>query len=530
MRRLVRVGPGLGVSLVRKWGLEAKRWRNIKIAFRFIAVALTCLVFSGVAAAQAVPVTDPQGFHILLRLESGKTTYKLGEPIFLEVSCFSDRPQQFISFCGDDAHGPNVAAGVVGLDAKAKVALDRVETNWIGMALCPAAQYEIDNLIGDPIGKGLLDVNVEGRWMKLTLSDHYPMSAGRFRINVSTEGALLPRGSLFFATSMPVEINVVDDPQWRAATLREAIETVKNLDPSAPDSARNAAYEKVQYMPDREAMHWLISEKGYLSPWETYPDRAAAAKFLREYLEANSGDIYLKEPVEAVLALELAADSPGLYERAVALQGALGEPSRRDLRDLRAWLLPHYRQLMLELARSMVTNHKQDPSRDEENSLEDKAEGLIKINVPECFGTPNFLSERELQQDMQEAGLSSEFITAQLAGMRKARLNLGPYTKYQRRAAGFWRVIETPPPGVSVKWLVIGLGQSATRMTLRWPDGLGCQNEDAEILGDTITATDGGLRAAIQIRGPDEATLRIDGVQTILHLRKTKEATNFACE
>jgi hypothetical protein len=43
---------------------------------------------------------------------------------------------------------------------------------------------------------------------------------------------------------------------------------------------------------------------------------------------------------------ELAAGSPKLYARAVAFQGALGEPSPRDLRDLRAWLLPRYRRLM----------------------------------------------------------------------------------------------------------------------------------------------------------------------------------------
>jgi hypothetical protein len=60
----------------------------------------------------------------------------------------------------------------------------------------------------------------------------------------------------------------------------------------------------------------------------------------------------LKENVEAVLALELAAGSPKVYARAVAFQGTLGKLSRKDLRDLRNWLLPRYRRLMLEIAQS----------------------------------------------------------------------------------------------------------------------------------------------------------------------------------
>ena len=104
------------------------------------------------------------------------------------------------------------------------------------------------------------------------------------------------------------------------------------------------------------------------------------------------------------------------------------------------------------------------------------------------------------------------------------------YTKYQYRAAGFWRVVETPPQGVSVKWLVIGLGDSPSTMTVRWPTGLGCQNEEAEIRGETISTVGGNLRAVIQIRGPKKATLSMGEDQIVLHLRKTKEATNFVCE
>lgn len=104
------------------------------------------------------------------------------------------------------------------------------------------------------------------------------------------------------------------------------------------------------------------------------------------------------------------------------------------------------------------------------------------------------------------------------------------YSKYQRKAAGFWRVTETPPQGVSVKWLVIGLGDSQNTLTVRWPTGVGCQTEAAEIQGDTITVVGGNFPAVIQIRGRKTATLSMSGGQTILHLRKTQESVSFVCE
>jgi hypothetical protein len=178
-------------------------------------------------------------------------------------------------------------------------------------------------------------------------------------------------------------------------------------------------------MPDLEVLHWLISEDGYDNDVGRHPNRAASAKFVHEYLDTKVGNnIRLKENIEAVLALELAAGSPKLYSRAVAFQGALGEPSRKDLRDLRSWLLPRYRQLMLEVGRSMVTTHKNAPGSFEDDNLEFKAEDLVSLNVPECSNTQNFLSESELRLFMRDAGLSSTFITEQIGEMRKRRMEL----------------------------------------------------------------------------------------------------------
>jgi hypothetical protein len=79
---------------------------------------------------------------------------------------------------------------------------------------------------------------------------------------------------------------------------------------------------------------------------------------------------------------------------------------------------------MLEVARSMVTIHKQTLGSYKDDNLEFKAEDLITLNVPECSKTRNCLSENELRHYMREAGLSSQFVTKQIAEMRKARIEV----------------------------------------------------------------------------------------------------------
>lgn len=99
------------------------------------------------------------------------------------------------------------------------------------------------------------------------------------------------------------------------------------------------------------------------------------------------------------------------------------------------------------------------------------------------------------------------------------------YTKQQRRAAGFWRV--DPPQNGAVQWLAIYLGDSAETMIVRWPTGLGCQDEAAQIQGNRISIRD-HFPAVIDLHGSDAAELAYE--QMKLHLRKTRESTNFVCE
>lgn len=103
------------------------------------------------------------------------------------------------------------------------------------------------------------------------------------------------------------------------------------------------------------------------------------------------------------------------------------------------------------------------------------------------------------------------------------------YTKYQRAAAGFWRVTETDQ-AAKMAWLVLYLGESPDTMSVRWPTGLGCQSELAEIKKGTITVVGGNLPAVIQIQGPRTAEVSMFGGQVVFHMKKTKERTDFLCE
>src|SRR6476469_10019158 len=98
------------------------------------------------------------------------------------------------------------------------------------MTLCPSAQYVLDDT-GDAGEARLPVVGQEVHWRMVTLSEHYPMSGGRFRIRIVTRGAMLPESRVFTASSTPLEISVEDDRVSRMATLREAMKAVKALDP-----------------------------------------------------------------------------------------------------------------------------------------------------------------------------------------------------------------------------------------------------------------------------------------------------------
>jgi len=113
-------------------------------------------------------------------------------------------------------------------------------------------------------------------------------------------------------------------------------------------------------------------------------------------------------------------------------------------------------------------------------------------------------------------------LLAQIANGRTWKVQ---HTKQQHQAVGFWRV--DPPQIGTVRWLVILLGESPETMIVRWPTGIGCQDEPAEIHGSKITIG-GHFPAVLELNGSKEAILTTGG--STLHLRKTKESTNFVCE
>ena len=103
------------------------------------------------------------------------------------------------------------------------------------------------------------------------------------------------------------------------------------------------------------------------------------------------------------------------------------------------------------------------------------------------------------------------------------------YTKYQREAAGFWRVTEADR-AAKLPWLVLYLGDSPDTMSVRWSTGIGCQFESAAIKKDTITVEGSNFPAVIHIQGPKTAEVSMFDGQTVFHMKKTKERTDFLCE
>jgi len=402
------------------------RGTAIRTIFRCIGVMLVSLVLSEAASSQSASLTDPPGFRLLLRLDGGKTTYKLAEPIQVEFACYSDNQQQYRSPCAAGADDPistwAATLEVTALNRGARVAVDEVETRWIKRTLCPYSQEYFDppNYPSYPI------VGTEIRWRKLILTGHYPMSGGRFRIRavtqIQTANSNVPGG----ARSAPVEIEVVDDQEWRTAVIRRTLDAISKLPPYASDAALDAELEKLRYMPDLDVLEWIVSQFGYANLAESHPDRASVAKFLRQYLDDNDEALpdNFKRMFHAVLALELASESPALYARAVKFQDALGKPARRDLADLRAWLLPRYRRLMLDIANSNVTTYRRNTRSNVDYDPEYKAEDLVRLSAPECINTKPFLSEAELRRFMREAGLNQKFIDEQIAQMLEARPDL----------------------------------------------------------------------------------------------------------
>ena len=369
---------------------------------------------------QSLP--EPGGFHLLLRLAGDKKNYKLGELIQVEAGCYADEAQRYLSSCAAPADNPPlnwIGLEVTPVGEGARIAADQVETHWIERAFCASKVENIDfpnYPAHPPVGK-------EMQWQKMTVTEHYPMSAGHFQIRALT---WMGSGPPIIVRSAPVEINVIDDPRWRAALFREVQDKFANMT-SGSEIAVNEELSKLTYLPDPEVFRWLVlkADRPYWAD-DYYPDRAFVAKVLREYLNENAEDYDgVNRIVHTVLASELAAESPSLYKRASVFGDALGNPSPRDLRDLRAWLVPRYRRIMLDLADSMVANYNRGARNDERTDLEytiqKRAEALVRLNVPECGFAKPFLSASELRRFMHDAGLSQQFINEQISTILTTR-------------------------------------------------------------------------------------------------------------
>jgi len=404
---------------------------NERVLFLWVTVlSATCLILSMPAACQSEPANAPPGFHLLLRLQGDKDRYKLGEPVQVEIGCYSDVPEQYRAACAggaDDTVATLATLEVTPVDLGAKLAVDPVETRWIMRTLCRYSQTLFDR---EKASGSYPAVTGNIHWRSVTLTRHFPMSVGRFQVLAVTHGLRFTtlhagqaaRGEAFAASSAPVVISVVDDQQWRAAVIRQTMDALAKPRSTFSEAAFESELARIRYMPDLEVLQWMVSEFGYAGIAVNHPDRARVAKLVRQYLNDNiDGDSdHFKRTVHEALALELASDSPALYARAVRFQDVLGDPPRGDVVDLRAWLLPRYRRLMLDVGKSMATMQKCRFGSTDDSDLEAKAEDLVRLNVPDCRKARLFLSEKELRGLMRNGCLSPKFIDEQMTNMREA--------------------------------------------------------------------------------------------------------------
>jgi hypothetical protein len=359
------------------------------------------------------PKLDPPGFQLLLRTPQENLSYKLGEKLELQYACVSEIPGQYFADCSPEID-------LVPLDYRAKTAVDLIETTWIDDVLCPGALVTCGATSMLPY----YPVGTDPRWQSITIEKHYPMSAGRFTIVAFVWGTERQIGE-FRATSVPIQIVVNDDAEWRAHLLQSA----QQLSQDDPD-----AYELVSSFPDIGTMDWLVTAQGFQDTGlnyvslqakpaiEMHPDRGAMAELLRGRLQSELDGDSIRDEIRDILAMNVAAEKPHLYDRARKYKLSVEEK-----RQMRRWLLPLRRQLLLEVGESLVKNsdalrHRiQDEDSDDGPDMDDltsKAEVLVELSIPLCPGEySGVLTKPELRRFMLQAGFNPEFIIEQLANV-----------------------------------------------------------------------------------------------------------------
>lgn len=360
------------------------------------------------------PVLEsPVGFHVFLRKPVDKLIYNLGERIELEAACTSDIAGQYSSEC-------HAELDILPVDAGAIVTVDPIDTQWIEPTLCPGG---IIGMCGSFIIPPDAPLASTANWISISPKKHLPVTPGRFSARASVSGFDRTTDQIVKAISPPVEVEIVNDELWSAHVFEQAVNA------SLPNG-----YDLVSLFPDVETMRWLLSSQkfsGYGYPAaennkirmiEMYPDRAAMAALLTDQLQNEMGRDSISEEIDEILAMQFAAEEPELYQQ-VTTNSML---SSEQIEQVRQWLLPRRRGLLLLVGKSLKQNFASqkllDPEDPDMDELESKAETLVGLSITRCPGeTEGVLTAGELKQFMQQAQLSPRFIANQLARFQEKK-------------------------------------------------------------------------------------------------------------
>jgi hypothetical protein len=394
--------------------------RQTRSARLLLSTLAACL---GAAAAQNQnlahhyphgPVLEnPVGFHVFLRKPIDKLIYNLGERIELEAACTSDTAGQYSSEC-------HAELDILPVDAGAMLTVDPIDTQWIEPILCPGGIIGNCGSFFFPPDAPLAST---ANWITVWPKKHLPVTPGRFSARASVLGFDRTTDQTIKSMSPSIEVEVVGNQLWSAQVFERAV-----------NASRPNGYDLVSLFPDVETMRWLLSgqkfraygypaaENDKIRMIEMYPDRAAMAALLTDQLQNEPDGDSIGEEINEILAMRLAAEEPELYDQ-VTSNFTL---SADQTEQVRRWLLPRRRALLLLAGKSLTQNFASqkllDPEDPDMDELESKAETLVGLSITRCPGeTEGVLTARELKQFMQRARLSPRFIANQLTRFQEKK-------------------------------------------------------------------------------------------------------------
>lgn len=338
--------------------------RSVRRMFRLGNLRLAaCLVLLLGCAATA------QESSLLLRAHEGKTTFRVGEPVILEVACV-DASGSYLSLCFATLRVEPRAGG--------KLSLDPVDSFMLRDVLC--AQYQVA-FCGTPVDRPQAQQSSRPKWHEVTLDEHFPASAGLYSVTASVNSLFGTPSESFSAKPETLEITIADDPDWKAKVLH----------------FEDCKYDKTLTV---------------------LPDARDAIAALRDHLGdcAKQNDDILNNTIAAIVWLDLQSNHAEIYQRirefhSIHSSDSLHSPQRREPAHIRRWVHARYRALVLETANQLVREYQSHPDKRSDADYNDEFDdAFTNWQKSITVGCHLLLSAPEIQRLLRAVGRSDEYI------------------------------------------------------------------------------------------------------------------------